>query len=115
MPIPMNSREADAWRALARRAVRIARRRNLGGVVVLLGLGAVGGTLGGVLLTARDGPPARRVPVPGPVRAVARTTVAELLLHRVGSVRGPAPRVSVTLRRVEAEWVGVFGPPSPSR
>jgi hypothetical protein len=114
MPSALTRREADAWRALVRRAVRVARQRSPGGTALLLGLGA----LGGALLATRGGAPPRRAPAPPaarPAPAVVRTAVAELLLCRVGAERAPAPGRGVALRLFEAEWVGVFDSPLETR
>ena len=61
-------RETDSWRALGRRAVRLARQRDLGGKALLLGAGALGGALAGALLATREGAPPRDVPAPAPRR-----------------------------------------------
>jgi hypothetical protein len=56
---------ADSWRGLGRRAVQIARQRQLGGKALLLGAGAIGGALAGALLAGRGGAlPATRAPAP---------------------------------------------------
>jgi hypothetical protein len=59
---------ADSWRAIGRRAVRLARQRELGGKALLLGAGALGGALAGAFLTARGATPSPVIPAPGPRR-----------------------------------------------
>jgi hypothetical protein len=65
---------ADSWRGLGRRAVQIARQRQLGGKALLLGAGAIGGALAGALLAGRGGaPPAiRAIRAPAPERPLRR-------------------------------------------
>jgi hypothetical protein len=71
----------DSWRALGRRAVRIARQRELGGKALLLGADAVGGALAGAFLTARGAAPPRPAPR-GPATGTALVWVVVRVAFR---------------------------------
>jgi hypothetical protein len=83
-------RGADSWRGLGRRAVRVARQRDLGGKALLLGAGALGGALAGAVLAVRGGAPARRGPGRGPalVWVVVRMASVERRFQGAGPGRG---------------------------
>jgi hypothetical protein len=101
------SRGADSWRGLSRRAVRVARQRDLGGKALLLGAGALGGALAGAFLAVRGGAPGRRA-VPAPVRGLALVWVvvrmASVERHLQGAGPGRELRSWRVLGSVERGW-----------